>query len=417
EIMYNPLNGSDYEFVEIHNRGPDSSDLSGAYFSEGITYVFSGNTILEAGNHLVLARNRSSFMARYPSVTNLAPGAFTGKLSNGGEALRLKGADGCTLYATEYDNNGGWPEAADGGGASLELIDVVGKPDDPDSWRSSPLFHGSPGRPPALPVPDIVINEVLTHTDLPLEDAIELYNTGTNDVNLGGWYLSDGETNRLKYRIPDNTIMSGRSHVVFYEFQFNAPAQGLNAFALSSGSGDEVFLSEVDTHGVITRYVDEVGFGPAENGVSFGRFPNGTGPLTAMASMTFGTSNPGTVEAFRAGTGASNAMPKIGPVVINEMMYRPPDLPGDVDNDRDEFIELVNITSNAVPLFDPLAPTNTWKLGEAVDFVFPTNIVLQPGEHILVISTNDVDGFRAAWGVSTNVRVFGPWSGKLDNGS
>jgi hypothetical protein len=37
----------------------------------------------------------------------------------------------------------------------------------------------------------------------------------------------------------------------------------------------------------------------------------------------------------------------------------------------EEFIELVNTSGNAVPLFDPLAPTNTWRLDGGVSFTFP----------------------------------------------
>ena len=41
------------------------------------------------------------------------------------------------------------------------------------------------------PVVDVVINEVLTNTDVPLTDAIELYNTTGASVDVSGWLLSD----------------------------------------------------------------------------------------------------------------------------------------------------------------------------------------------------------------------------------
>jgi hypothetical protein len=64
--------------------------------------------------------------------------------------------------------------------------------------------------------------------------------------------------------------------------------------------------------------------------------------------------------------GMANSAPRVGPVIITEIMYHPP--PG-----QDEFIELKNITSTNVPLFFPSIPTNTWKLA-GLDFVFrPTS--------------------------------------------
>src|SRR5439155_3562386 len=49
----------------------------------------------------------------------------------------------------------------------------------------------SPGESNYLPPNNAVINEVLTHTDTPLEDAIELYNPSLSTVDLSGWFLSN----------------------------------------------------------------------------------------------------------------------------------------------------------------------------------------------------------------------------------
>jgi hypothetical protein len=57
-----------------------------------------------------------------------------------------------------------------------------------------------------------------------------------------------------------------------------------------------------------------------------------------MSARTFGVDDPANVEEFRAGTGVTNVYPRIGPVVISEVMYHPPDL-GTNDNVADEFIE------------------------------------------------------------------------------
>jgi hypothetical protein len=140
-----------------------------------------------------------------------------------------------------------------------------------------------------------------------------------------------------------------------------------------------------------------------------------------MISRTFGEDSPPTVDDFRAGSGSPNSGPRIGPVVVHEIMYRPPDLPGPVDNERDEYIELRNITGQTVLLYDPNYPTNRWRLRDAVDFVFPPNTTLPAGGTLLVVSFDPVSdpvsraAFEAAYGLTTAVPMVGPYSGKLNN--
>ena len=107
-------------------------------------------------------------------------------------------------------------------------------------------------------------------------------------------------------------------------------------------------------------------------------------------------------------------------MILYEIMYRPADIGGTNDNSDDEYIELLNITGNSVPLFDAGAPTNTWRLRGGVDYDFPTNLTLTAGEYLLLINFNPTNAamtsaFRAKFGVAPGVRLFGPYSGKLDN--
>ena len=272
-----------------------------------------------------------------------------------------------------------------------------------------------------LPLTNIVINEVLTHTDPPLEDAIELLNTNTASVNITGWYLSDAKNDLKKFQITNNISIPGGTFRVFYETQFNnALLQPFN-FSLSSAHGDEVYLSQA-TNGVLTGYRAQVSFGAAANGVSFGRYRTSVGAFdfVPMSARTFGVDNPTTVEQFRTGTGLANAYPKVGPVVISEIMYNPP-LIGTNDNTRDEFIELRNTTGSAVSLFDVNYPTNHWRLRGGVDFDFPANTTIAANGSLLIVgfdptNTALLNAFKATYGLTNSSPVIGPWSGKLDNG-
>src|SRR5205085_3089737 len=90
---------------------------------------------------------------------------------------------------------------------------------------------------------NIVINEALTHTDPPLEDAIELFNSSGSPVDISGWFLSDAKTRLKKYVIPQGTVIPAGGFKVFYEYQFNGVSAAV-PFALSSAKGDDIFLSE-----------------------------------------------------------------------------------------------------------------------------------------------------------------------------
>ena len=68
------------------------------------------------------------------------------------------------------------------------------------------------------------MNEVLTHTDPPLEDAIELFNPTGAAADIGGWFLSNSKDNFKKFRIPDGVMVPAMSYAVFYETQFNSGA-------------------------------------------------------------------------------------------------------------------------------------------------------------------------------------------------
>jgi hypothetical protein len=73
-----------------------------------------------------------------------------------------------------------------------------------------------------------------------------------------------------------------------------------------------------------------------------------------------------------------------------------------------------------VALYDFEFPTNHWRLSDAVDFVFPGNLLLPGDSRLLVVGFEPTNAaklavFRAKWGFATNIPVLGPWSGKLNN--
>jgi hypothetical protein len=409
ELMYNPVGGNTNEFVELHNSGATAVDIGGWAFTAGITYSFGSPTVLGPDAYLVVCVNRAAFSALYPGVTNLAPGVYSGQLSNDGETVTLSSA-GTPVFSVTYDDQLPWPLAADGQGSSLVLVDPAASPNTPGNWIASAQFNGSPGGPDTFFVQDVVINEVLAHTDPPHEDAVELRNLTTNALSLAGWYLSDDNAVRKKYRFPEGTVIPPLGYLTVYQYQMLG---GLVPFSLSA-KGDDLYLSEADGADQLVRYVDQYQYDASQNGVSFGRWPDGTGDFVTLAAPTFGVSSPASVEEFRTGAGARNSGPKVGPVVINEIMYHPP-ATNALGRMPAEYVELLNISGSPARLYNPETPTNTWSLTGGVSFSFPTNLVLQPGRFLLVTATNDLAGFRASYGIASDVVILGPWSKSLNN--
>jgi hypothetical protein len=141
EIMYHPISkDDDDQFIELHNQGANAVNLSGWSFTAGVRFIFPSNALIAPGGYLVVARNLTNLLARYP---NLAPsntvGNFSGALAHNGERLALArpeynfttNAQGVVttnvlfvvVDEVTYGDGGRWGEWADGGGSSLELLD------------------------------------------------------------------------------------------------------------------------------------------------------------------------------------------------------------------------------------------------------------------------------------------------------
>ena len=149
EIHYHPAGEVAEEFLEITNIGGGAEvDLGGAAFTDGIDFLFPANTLLAAGERVLLVQDLAAFEARYgPDLRVVGEFANGTRLSNGGERLRLEGLGGVTIRDFTYDHLAPWPEAPDGGGQSLVLVAPGTNPDhaDPLNWRASLEPGGTPG--------------------------------------------------------------------------------------------------------------------------------------------------------------------------------------------------------------------------------------------------------------------------------
>jgi len=416
EIMYHPPRGaagaaSDaelFEYLEVKNIGPTPLNVHRFRLRGGVDFEFP-DEVLAAGESAVMVKSVSAFQARYGSSRRIL-GVYPNNLGNDGDHLVLEGSVREPILDFRYSD--AWHSITDGAGFSLQIVNENGAPETwglAQAWRPSGLKNGTPGAndPGARPVPPVLVNEALTHSLLSAVDWIELHNPTASPADIGGWWLTDDFGEPRKYRIPANTIVPPGGYLVFTEAHFNT---GPRAFALDA-AGDDVHLFSADANGNLTGYQHGFEFGAQVGGVTFGghRISTGEEHFVRQAVPT---------------PGQPNSEVGVGPVVISEINFHPPDvqppLTATADNRIDEYIELQNITAEPVPLYDPANPGQAWRLRDAVEFRFPPGVTLASNEVLLVAAINpanswELNAFKAANRVKEGVRIFGPWKGQLGN--
>ncbi len=243
----------------------------------------------------------------------------------------------------------------------------------------------------------IVINEVLAHAHGAASDWIELYNTSSIPVHIGGWFLSDNKDDLQQYEIAPGTVVEPHGYIIFYEkTHFASPFDpGMRkAFAFTE-NGEAAYLYSSDDP-IFPECLIGQPFGASETGYPFGRY------LTSTGRYDFVTMSEPT-------PGAANAYPRVGPVVISEIMYHP------AFNADAEYVELVNIGSGPVTLFDSVA-MEPWRLTDdtGVDLWLPADVpvTLKAGEYLLLV--RDPKAMRP-YAVPAGVQTLAWGSGKLDN--
>lgn len=129
---------------------------------------------------------------------------------------------------------------------------------------------------------DLVINEFMADNESTVtdpageyEDWVELYNNGTEAINLNGYYLSDKTSNPGKWSFPDVTIEAGGYLIVWADE--DEDQEGVHSNFKLSASGESLVLSDPDLN-----LLDQIDFGAQKPDTTTGRFPNGTGDFAEM---------------------------------------------------------------------------------------------------------------------------------------
>jgi hypothetical protein len=287
------------EWIELWNPGAEPIDLAGWRLTDdGDVELYLAGSI-DAGGYFILERGGDD------TLSDVAAGQlYAGALSNSGEELRLIDPAG-NVIDTAGAGGRAWPAgSAAPVYASMERAGI-----EPAAWASNNGWRmngrdaagnpvrGTPGRANSVlfPTPTrtkaphtVVINEFLPK---PGEDwnrdgnrdyndeFVELYNTGTVAVDIGGWMLDDNfHGGSRRFVIPGGTWIGPKEYLVFFRSQ--------TRIALNDG-GDEIWLLAPDgtkVNGQVytrTRWPDS----------GWDRFPDGAGVLRLGFPPTPGEPN------------------------------------------------------------------------------------------------------------------------------
>jgi len=293
-------------WVEIFNPGTNALSLDGyslaTNYSNLSPWDFPAGNSIPAGGFLVVwcdGQTGQSAVGAPHAGFRLASGSGRIALS------RLVGGTNQIVDYLTYTNlpsNGSYGDLPDAQPFYRGNMFLV-TPGAPNNGASAPLT--------------VYINEwmadntrtVADPADGGFEDWFELYNPGTNAVDLGGYYLTDNLTNKFQFQIPNNGhyVIPPNGYLLVWADN-EATQNGTNltdlhvSFALSKG-GEALGLFAADG-----TTIDAVTFGAQTSDVSQGRYLDGSANIYSMTTPT-----------PRAANYLPNTVPALAPIADKEL--------------------------------------------------------------------------------------------------
>jgi hypothetical protein len=424
EVLYDP-SGSDagFEWVELCNDGTSSVDLTG-YTIESAGSSWSESYTLGAGSiapgeHLIVGFGGTTWS-----------GSFDPALQNGGsdtDGLRLKNGtatvvdtllydspntnalvdDGGTagtsfaVDATEGTSLGRYPDCGDSGASGVDFVQYAAP--SPAAENEAPVVDtggddtavddtgDTGGTADCTGTRGVTINEFSPATDV---EWVELYNSGPNVLDIGGWTLNFGtSTFNKEATFPDGTLLPASGWIVLgstgaavrdVEIDIDLGNATSSADAMqvqcNGAAVDTVIYGDSSTND--DGWLDDDGLAT----VSFAPVP-GDGESTARVADGYDTNQSGSDFAVTETTTPGAANPHIEPTVcdptgseslkINEFLYDP----GSTDGGN-EWVELFNAGTADVRVdgFTIETATSSW----GTDFTFPGGITIAAGAYVLI---------------------------------
>ncbi len=351
-LVINEVNSSPDDWVEVMNTGSEVLDISEWEIrdnSDDHRWQFPTGTTVQPGGLLLVKANSQGLVFDDVADTYIN-GIFD-------EAIGIGSGDSIRLYNKEKQlvDSHSWTEHANVNGDESASWGRY-----PDGTGSFVIMPETPNEKNSWYAPNVVINEVESNGDT--TDWVEIYNAGTGDVDISGWYLYDNDPVGHAADITpvaEGTILKAGECFVFEEnTHFSFGLGKADCAAVYNSDRIEIAHYEWQAHAA---------------GV-YARIPDGTGELVDFETATKGRLNI-----------------VVNPVVINEVQSKDP-------NGGADWIELANPTG--LPL--NIAGLVLKDSDDTHGYTIPDGTVI-PANGFLVLTEDD---FGFGLGKGDSVRIF-----------
>ncbi|MCQ2089752.1 MAG: lamin tail domain-containing protein [Fibrobacter sp.] len=385
EIMFNAADGSSLEWVEVYIAGGKGLDKMTNYqlhLSGDVDYTFPAEPLAK-GEYVVVTNDTTAFRAAYPTFAGRLFGNMTGKLVNEGGSVNVKIA-GEGDVTCSFSGEPPWPSLADGKGHTLVYTGGIAAQS--TSWCASAISGGNPGvgNDACVDVVNTVrINEVKPTTSE--VSWIELYNSGTTDVDVSGW------TVKVKLRKDSMKINAGAVVPAGGYLLLDGAADFDKEVVIANKQGGEIYL-----YGSVPGQESSIWLQAGETACGIIDVGDGSIAQGPMATET---------------PGAKNSQLKLGSVYISEIHYHPKN----DDSYSYEFLELVNLTAAPLTLYNTTVAKG-WKV-EGINIEFAANDVIPANGVMLLVAdtvSNDTAFIRTKHKIPNTVPIKA-YKGKLSN--
>ncbi len=367
--------GDHPDWIEIYNAGDEAVMLGGYYLSDDLTdptkmfqisSEFPDSVTISAGGYLLFFANSDPDW----SVLNL-----NFKLGGGGEAIGFWNPDQVFVDSLTY-------------GEQIADVSFGRYEDGTNNWYA--MTNYTPGAANQNPAPApimLYINEFMASNDVAFPgpqgdypDWIEIYNAGTEDVMLGGYYLSDDLADPAKmFQIPatypDSVTVPAGGYLVFYA-NSDPDWSVLNLNFKLGGSGEQIGLWNPGQ-----VFVDSLTYGEQMADTSYGRYQDGSNNWFFMPDFTPGASN------------TNPNPPSPTSLYINEFMASNDGAVPGPQGDYPDWIEIYNAGSEAVMLggYYMSDDLNDPEKMFQIPSTYPDSVTVQAGGFIVFYANSDPD--------------------------
>lgn len=353
KLVLNEVNSSPDDWVELMNIGTENMDLSGYEIrdnSDDHRWQFAEGTTIEAGKLFVVEATTEGKVYN-DETDSYVEGTFESAIGIGsGDSIRIYDKEGNIVDECSWTEHASY----DGDAAKASIGRY------PDGTGSFVIMKETKGTTNEWYKPQVVINEVESDCEDVVSDWVEIYNAGTSDVDISGWYLYDNDpVGHAADIVPveEGTVLEPGG---LYTFEINKD------FTFGLGKNDKVTIFNKD--GVV---IDEFEYVEHAEGV-YARIPDGTGEFVDYATSTKGKLNVVT-----------------NPVVINEVESKD-------SNDGVDWLELANPTNEDIDVSGIVVKdnddTHVYTIPEGT--IIPANGFLVIDENLLGFGLGSDDSVR-----------------------